>query len=367
MKRILLILMGIVVIMGGIVLVKHRKAQLDDIPKPYSPLSAFQVQNITYGKLPVTESYSGTLIAEQTVNIVPQIQGQILSICCSEGDRFSKNDMLVRIDDREIFQQIQSTEADISRIKSEFQLNHASYIRKKSLFEKNALSRQSMDEIEATLNQSKHHLESIKSQLGVSRTKLSYTKIKAPFDGVVLRQYQEMNDMAIPGKSILEIENPEKGYKVLVNIPARLTASLSKDSVVRLISGQEDINTKISKIYPYADPASHLGIAEIHLPMRPFGLPSGAAIRVEITVDEPEGLIAPTSAVLHQKDSNMIFVLKPDHTVAPVPIRMIGWSGDRMVFSANLKEGDTVVVADESRLLSLNPGQQIRPVPEENP
>ena len=367
MKRILLILMGIAVIVGGIVLVRHRKAQLNDIPTPYSPAPAFQVYEITHGKLPVTEFYSGTLIAEQTVNIVPQIQGQIYTISCSEGDTFSKNDILVRIDDREILQLIRSIEADIRRIKSEFELNQASYVRNKNLIEQGIISQQSMDEIEAALNQSKHHLESIQSQLEVARTKLSYTLFKAPFDGIVLRQNQETNDMAIPGKSILEIENSEEGYKVTVHIPARLAAKLFKGSDARLISGQKEINTVISKIYPSADPASRLGIAEIHLPMRPFKLPSGAAIRVEITVDEPEGLIAPISAVLHQKDSDIVYQLKPDNTVDAVSIRMMGWSAGRAVFSANLNEGDKVIVADESRLLSIHPGQEIRPVPEERP
>ena len=367
MKRILLILMVIAVIVGGLILVRHRKAQLNDIPIPYSPAAVFQVHEITHGKLPVTESYSGTIIAEQTVDIVPQIQGQIFSISCSEGDTFLKNDILVRIDDREILQQIRTIEADIRRIKSEFKLNHASYVRNKNLIEQSIISQQSMDEIEAALNQSKHHLESIESQLDVARTKLSYTLFKAPFDGVVLRQNQEINDMAMPGKSILQIENSEKGYKVIVNIPARHVTKLSKGSGARLISGQKEINTVISKIYPSADPASHLGIAEIHLPMRQFGLPSGAAIRVEITVDEPEGLIAPIFAVLHQKDSDIVYQLKHDNTVDPVRIHIIGWPTDRVVFSANLNKGDKVVVADESRLLSLHPGQEIRPVPEEHP
>lgn len=365
MKRILLIILGVLIIMGGVALIKKRQRELEQTPLPKRPVASFHVRGVVHGTMPVREHYSGTLLAEQTVSLAPQVQGRILAIHRSEGEKFSKGDILIHIDDREIRQEISAMDAEINRAESEFRLQQTIFKRKKSLFENNAIAQQAMDEADAAYKQSRHRLESLKAQSAAVRTRLKYTKIQAPFDGVVIQQFQEPGDMAIPGKPILKLENPDKGYKVLVRIPTRLAASVVKGTEALLVSQGDYRKATVSKVLPSINDGTSLGVIEVFIKKRPFGLPSGSSLGVDLTVGRPRGFIVPERAVLIQKEAAHVYVLGPENTIVPVKIQVLGWAGKQAVVSGDLHEKDKVVVADESRLLGLSAGQKIRPLPEE--
>ncbi|MBU4318001.1 MAG: efflux RND transporter periplasmic adaptor subunit [Proteobacteria bacterium] len=367
MKRLLFIILAIALIIGGVALIKKRQHELAQTPLPESPLASFQVQTVSHGTLPIREHYSGTLLAQQVVSLAPRVQGRILAIHGQEGDHFLQGELLIQIDDREIRQEIATMAEEVKRLENEFQLQQANHRRQKMLFEKQAISKQVMDEADAAYTQTRHRLESIKAQASVTRTHLEYTKITAPFDGIILLKLQEVGDMALPGKPVLKAENPEKGYKVWVNVPSKLTNSLHPGTEALLVSNQDFEKAEVFRVLPATEEGTNLGVAEILVKTRPFGLPSGASLGVDITVDNPMGWIIPERSVLRQKQSDYVFVVNPENLVAPIKIQVLGWGDQQAVVAGELHEKDRVVVADESALIGLSAGQKIHPILEVNP
>lgn len=365
MKRITLIILVILIIMGGVVLIKKRQKELEQTPLPNRPVVSLHVQGIVYGTMPIIEHYSGTLVAEEMVSLAPQVQARILAIYLSEGDNFSKDDILIKLDDREIRQQLIGIDAEINRAENEFWLQQTIYERKKTLLEGNAVSRQVMDEAYAGYTQSRHRLESIKAESEAVKTRLKYTEIKAPFNGIVSQKFQEPGDMAMPGNPILKLENPDKGYKVLVHIPARLVASTRKGTQALLTFQGDSTMAEVSKVLPSINEGMSLGTIEIFIKDRLFGLPGGSILGVDLTVAHPEGFIVPERAVLSQNKTSHVYVLNPGNTVKPIRVQVLGWAGTQAVVSGELQEKDKVVIADESILLSLVAGQKIHPLPVE--
>ncbi|MBA3027530.1 MAG: efflux RND transporter periplasmic adaptor subunit [Desulfobacteraceae bacterium] len=367
MKRLLFIILAIALIIGGVSLIKKRQHELAQTPLPESPLGSFQIQTVAHGTLPVREHYSGTLLARQVVSLAPNVQGRILAIHGQEGDLFLQGELLIQIDDREIRQEIAAMAEEVNQLESEFQLQQVNHRRQKMLFEQQAISQQSMDEAEAAYHQTRHRLESIKARAAAIRTHLEYTKITAPFDGIILLKLQEVGDMALSGKPVLTAENPEKGYKVRVNVPSKLTNSLHPGTEALLVSKRNVENAEISRVLPATEEGTNLGVAEILIKNRPFGLPSGASLGVDITVDKPMGWIIPERSVLRQKDGDYVFVINPENLVSPFKIQVLGWGDQQAVVAGELHEKDRVVVADESALLTLSAGQKIHPILEANP
>ncbi|HIE33355.1 MAG TPA: hypothetical protein EYP81_04840 [Thermodesulfobacteriaceae bacterium] len=51
------------------------------------------------------------------------------------------------------------------------------------------------------------------------KSDLAYATIQAPFSGLVSHRFREAGDLVLPGIPILEIESPEKGYRIFVRVP----------------------------------------------------------------------------------------------------------------------------------------------------
>jgi len=106
---------------------------------------------------------------------------------------------------------------------------------------------------------------------------------------------------------------------------------------------------------------------EIRVAKRPFGLPSGARVGVDLVIREiPRAAVVPLKSLLENVDRAYVFRLRPEKgelaRVEVVPVRVLGRSGEEVAVSGELSAGDLVAVAEESTLLRLHPGELVRMV-----
>jgi len=100
-----------------------------------------------------------------------------------------------------------------------------------------------------------------------------------------------------------------------------------------------------------------LATAEIRLKERPFGLPSGASVGVDLVFKEPEGFVLPLKALVPGKNP-AVYVVREERLVL-VPVEVLGQSADQVVLKGKLVPGEPVVVGDPGLLLRLHPGQRV--------
>jgi membrane fusion protein (multidrug efflux system) len=123
---------------------------------------------------------TGTLEAEQEVDVVARITGPIVELRAEEGDRVRAGDLLARIDDRELRARLQILEVTLEEAR-------ANYERAKVSFGAQVISQE-------TLDQTKARFESAAAQIRGTEIELGYTSVTAPFDGLVIGRaikYQE--------------------------------------------------------------------------------------------------------------------------------------------------------------------------------
>jgi RND family efflux transporter MFP subunit len=253
-------------------------------------------------------------------------------------------------------------EAEIERARSELWILKASFERSRALWERRNIAKQTFDEARAAYSQARHRVESLEEQKARIRTRLRYTVLKAPFDGVITVRYQEPGDMAAPGRPVLGLENPDAGYKVLVRVPTRILYRIGPGTGAVLDHDDDRLAAAVSRILPAVEAGTGLAVLEIAVESPPFGLPSGSVVGVDLIAARTDGLIVPARALLRQQDSSHVYVLGAGDRVRPVPVEILGRSNDRAAVSGDLEAGDRVVTADESLLLGLAAGQEVRPV-----
>ena len=204
---------------------------------------------------------TGTLEARISTTISPKIAGRISQTLVDQGDRVESGQLLVRLDDDELQQQVEIARANLEAAQAAIQrlnadqrravavFEHAkkSHDRVQALKEKNANTQDDVDRAiesltiataeatraEAAISEGQKGLLAAEKTLEYHRTRLADTLIKAPFAGLIVARQRETGDIAVPGSAVLTLISMEELWisawvdetmmsKLAVQQPARI-------------------------------------------------------------------------------------------------------------------------------------------------
>ena len=122
----------------------------------FRPPMAVEVGKPTTGDISAELNVVGNLIGATTVDVVPRTGGRLVSVNVKLGDRVSRGQQLAKIEDQEILEQVkqaeasqQVAEATIRQREADLKFADVNLERSKSLFERQLLPQQSLDDAEA--------------------------------------------------------------------------------------------------------------------------------------------------------------------------------------------------------------------------
>ena len=173
----------------------------------------------------------GTVRAAQTSQVASQMMGNIVEIRAHEGDRVQSGQVLAIIDDaqpRSAVDQataaLTAAEKEVSAADSDLALAEATLKRYQQLYEKKSVSPQEFDEIKARYQSAEARRDMARAgqaqanaALTQARTSLGYTRIRAPFAGVVTEKKADAGTLASPGMPIFTIEDTRR-YRLEVTV-----------------------------------------------------------------------------------------------------------------------------------------------------
>jgi RND family efflux transporter MFP subunit len=279
---------------------------------------------------------------------------------------------LVVIDDRELADRAQAIGAEAMATQQKLAGAKSAYVTQKSIYErdvslykdgaisKEALerSRAAFDGAQATLSAFQESLQGMKKSTAAAHTQAGYAKIYAPFAGMVSKRWSDPGDLAVPGKSILTVEKSSP-YKVVVQIPQEEINRIRKGTKAYLSNGEQRLTATVERIYP-ALGKNLLGSAEIILVGRPFNLPSGSTVGVDLVTNQAVGFLVPESAVVKTGQGAFIYVL--DKNIVRIrPVSLLGTNAGQTAVSGPVSVGDVIAVGQENRLLGLKEGSTVHP------
>ena len=362
LKVVVFLAVVVIIAMAAIHVVKKKKKALSQLPTPKIVPLPVEVEKVNIGKLFVTEHYLGEIKPLISAKISSKVSGYLLSVTKYEGDPVKKGELLARIDDRPLRERISSLRAQIDAARTIFLTKKHIFERDQILYKNKAISKEALEISRANFKEAKARLEVLKAELSSARNDLLYTVIKSPFDGVVTTRFKDPGDLVVPGTPILEVEDPGAGYRILVGVPQEKADVFKPGALAVLTEESKTLNARIFRVFPAVGPGE-LATVEIRLPKRPFGLPSGARVGVDLAVSEVEGAIVPLRALLENVNATYVFLAEPVGSgaarIKPVKVHVLGRSGDKVAVSGPLKDGDLVVVAEESTLLKLYRGEVV--------
>ncbi len=317
------------------------------------PIIRTQISN-----LPDPLEAMGTVHAAQTSSLASQVMGTIVEVRVREGDRIQRGQLLVAIDDAQpnaAFNRAAAAEAaaqqEVTATDSELTLAETTLKRYQILSEKGIVSPQEFDEKKAH-QQSLHArrdlaravLEQAKAEVTQARIFLEYTRIRAPFDGVVAERRLDPGALASPGVAILTVEDLSR---------YRLEATVNENEIRYLRLGEQAPvvidalgNTAmkgwVAQIVPAADPASRSFLVKIELP-RDTRLRAGLFGRAQFSRGERQSVVIPRTAVVDRGQLQSVFVLDQNKVASLRYVTLGKPSGTDVEVLAGLQTGEQLV------------------------
>jgi RND family efflux transporter MFP subunit len=262
-------------------------------PSPL-PAAAVRWQAIESKRRVATEEVVGTVRAKLRSVIEAKVSGKLEQMLVVPGQQVKARELLAVIDAREVqarYDQAlalrQQAEADLKRLTS--------------LFEQKILSQAEFDNAQARARIASAGVTEAETMLG-------YTKVAAPFAGVITRKHADVGDLAAPGKPLLDMED-SRALRLEADVPEAVVGKLTLGDKlpVRIAALETELEGRVSEIAPAADPGSRTFLVKLDLPDQP-GLRAGQFGRVAMPVGETSALRVPASAVVQRGQMEIVFI-----------------------------------------------------------
>jgi RND family efflux transporter MFP subunit len=300
----------------------------------------------------------GTVRAAQTSDAASQMMGNIVEIRAHEGDHVQRGQVLAVIDDSQPRAAVdRATAADLAAQQqavgadSDLALAESTLERYQNLYEKKSVSPQEFDEVKARQQAARARRDMAKAgqaqaqaALSQARTSLDYTRIRAPFDGVVTEKKADSGTLASPGMPIFTVEDVRR-YRLEVTVNENdlqyVRTGQQVSVVIDALNGAR-LNGKVVQIVPAADPASRTFLVKIDLPTETH-LRSGLFGRAQFSRGERQALLIPRSAVVERGQLLGIYVLDQNRVASLRYITLGKPSGADVEVLAGLQDGERLV------------------------
>lgn len=246
---------------------------------------------------------SGTLLPDEEVELSFETSGKIVNINFSEGSRVTKGTLLAKINDRPL-------QAQLLKLQAQRKLSEEKEFRQRSLLDKDAISRESYDQV-AT------ELQALEADIKLIEARIAETELRAPFDGIIGLRLLSEGSYASPSTKIVRLVKV-KPLKVEFSIPERYAGEVKAGFPISFSIDGVD-NTFTAKVYA-VDPKVDINTRTISVralyPNSREELKPGRFTSIVLRLNQIDNAMAiPSEALIAEMEGEKVFLYKSGKAV----------------------------------------------------
>ena len=289
-------------------------------------------------------SVTGSIEANEQVQIRTQISGLVRSISFQEGGQVSKGQVLLKIDDAEL-------RAQLAQAQTRQSLAEENERRAGLLLKKEAISREEYDIAQS-------ELKSTQAQTQLIRAQLDKTTIRAPFSGRIgLRSISE--GTYISPETVIANLVSANPVKITFSVPEKYAGQMKVDTKLNFtVAGSNEKHT--ATVYAI-EPGIEATSRTLQLRARAANpdnlLRPGSFANIELPLTEiKDALLVPTEAVVPVQNGKKVFVTE-NGKAKEVMIETSTRTEKDVLVTSGLQAGDTVLTTG---IMMLRPGSPVK-------
>ncbi len=362
MKQYLYILMASVIVVAGC---QSQAVENQEVVQELPVIEVTARDTVLY------QNYVASIEAVKNVEIRARVHGFLNRIFVDEGQEVKKGQLLFQIDPKEFEIEVSKAKANVSNAIAESKTAEVELSRVKTLLAKNIVAPSELEMVEARLNAAKAKIEEAQSEQRNAETKLSYTLMRSPFDGIIDRIPLKAGSLIDAGSLLTTISDNRDVY-------AYFTVSESE-----YLRYKKDVsntrNEKVALILADGEPYKDSGMIETvegefdeatgsiafraKFPNKEKLLRHGASGKVQLTVPAERVMLIPQKCVFEIQDKNYVFLVTDDNTVQMKGIVPQARLADAYLIKEGLEVGDKIVFEG---VQNIKEGVKILPKPVTN-
>jgi RND family efflux transporter MFP subunit len=340
---------------------------------------------------------SSELVPFQEIDVYAKEAGYVKDLKVDYGSRVKAGQIMATLEIPELEAQLQEDRADITnatnqvvraqhdvaRYQAQYKALHLEFTRLNDVFQsqpgivaqqevddaqgKDIAAASQVDAGQAALEAAQSQLSGAKAKLAHDQSLFDYSKITAPFSGVVTERYANLGTLVQAGTSsstqaipIVKLSQDDL-FRLVIPVPESYVRFIRiGDPVdVRVPSLNRTFPGKVARFSVDVRSDTRTMHTEVDVPNPQRVLLPGLYAEARLQFDRKENVLAiPVQAVSHEGGKTSVLIVTPDETVQRRPVETGLQTSNDVEIVSGLNEGDEVVVSDRS---GLSPGQRVRP------
>lgn len=321
----------------------------------------------------------GTVRARTTAAVAPQVMGRLTGVAVSEGSVVAAGALLATIDDTTVRAQLSSAEGAVAEAEAAREevdgaisqseagkaLAEKTFERFRKLLEGKVVTQQEFDEVEMRRIVAVKDLEraqkkraqvsakiaQARGQAAAAKAMLAWTRVIAPFAGMIVEKRADAGSMAIPGVPLFVLEDPRR-HRIEASVSETYLPFLKMGTPVQGILDADPgkpFSAVVTEIDPAIDPASRTFTVKADLPAGRAR--SGQSGKVRFAAGKGTVLAIPKRAITRVGGSDGVFTVGALDNVAHLSMITLGAEfDDRVEVLSGIEDGAQVALSPIDKL-----------------
>ncbi len=342
-----------------------------------APVPEVAVAHPVSGPVTAYLDFTGNTVAIDSVTLVARVEGYLEAIHFTDGSFVSKNTLLFTIQQDQYKAQLQQAEAQVAAAQASLWYAKTELARYTRLAQQHAAAQVTVDHWRYQRDSAEAQLKSAQAQVELDKLNLSYTEIRAPFDGRIGRH------LVNPGNLVGALGKQTALAEVDEIDPIYVYFTISERDLLRIAAGRSDTarTTLAERNIPayygllneegFPHPG-RLDFASISVapttgtlqvrgifPNHDRNVMPGLFVRVRVPFPQPRnGLLVPGAAVSFDQQGEYVLIVDDHNRVERRGIKTGLQVGDMFAVEQGLTGNEWVVVEG---LLQAIPGREVKP------
>ncbi|WP_129715400.1 efflux RND transporter periplasmic adaptor subunit [Pedobacter sp. SYP-B3415] len=315
-------------------------------------------------------NYVADIQAGKNVEIRARMQGFIDKIMVDEGQKVKQGQLLFKMNDKEYRIDLAKAQASLASAQSAIKIAEVDLERIKTLVQKKVISASELDLGQARLNEARAKVNEAQAQIDDARQHLSYSLVRAPFEGIIDRIPFKSGSLVSEGSLLTTLSDNRKMYAYF---------DVSENEYLQFVKngkGQFNANKETTlvladgSVYPlkghietqestFSDGTGSIAFRAV-FPNPDHLLKHGASGKVQLRSALKTCLLVPQKSVFEIQDKNYVFIVGKDNKVSMKSFVPSMRLAEFFVVGSGLKPGDRIVYEG---VQNIRDGAKINPVP----
>jgi len=229
------------------------------------------------------------------------------------------------------------------------------------LYRQGTVPKARFDQSKAELDAAIAGLNQARAALKQAEEQLAYTKVRAPYSGIVTQRHVQVGELANPGTPLMTGFSLEE-LRAHVELPQRyvpVVREKRKASLVLDLDGRKRREVSHMVIFPFSNPETNTVTVRLYLKDKGRGLFPGMLVKGAFEVEKASVLAIPEKAVARRGELAGVYVITKDGRIHFQQVRTGRPVGEGLVeVLAGLNEGDVIALDPLQATIHLKEVQQ---------